>query len=234
MGRSDFKNDLTGRRFGKVIATEYLRGSGRWMYLCDCGNTRATLAQNLVAGRTQSCGCRALSGELRRGTHKLSQSGIYAIWVAMRDRCANVHNKQYKNYGGRGITVCERWMQFENFFSDMGHRPDGLSLDRKENNLGYSPENCRWATAREQSLNKRGNRLIEFGSVRQSITAWAEATGLARKTIDSRLHRGWSVGDALTRPSRARSANKRIDGSITRFRDELALAAQMQRQGATS
>jgi hypothetical protein len=119
----------------------------------------------------------------------------------MKDRCFNITNKSYANYGGRGISVCKRWECFENFYEDMGEPPEGRSLDRIDNNKGYSPGNCRWATRKEQNTNQRSNVLIEFAGRTQTLSEWANEKGINRMTIRSRLDRGVPDEDLFTIPA---------------------------------
>jgi hypothetical protein len=130
--------------------------------------------------------------------HKLGHSSIYKSWWGMRNRCLNVNSIDYKNYGGRGITVCERWLKFENFFEDMSPKPVGLTLERINNDKGYSMENCKWATRTEQSRNRRFNRYFTLNGKTQNLTDWSRETGLKVTTIVMRLKYGWSVERALT------------------------------------
>lgn len=128
----------------------------------------------------------------------------YRAWVAMRHRCYVKTTRDYANYGGRGITVCERWREsYDNFLADMGCKPSPRhSIDRIDNFGPYSPENCRWATQSEQNRNRRSCRLLEFQGRTQTLVAWVEEYGLTRQTVSYRLRRGWSLGRALTTPRR--------------------------------
>jgi hypothetical protein len=126
---------------------------------CDCGEVRTVLAENLTSGRQKSCGCLSrdmakASGERSR-THGMHKSRTYGIWHGMKNRCQTSKSGAYVRYGARGVTVCERWQTFENFFADMGEAPDGLTLDRIDNTKGYEPGNCRWATWTQQAANRR-------------------------------------------------------------------------------
>lgn len=128
---------------------------------------------------------------------------LRSTWNGMKSRCLNPNNAQYHNYGGRGITVCERWRQsFEAFCEDMGPRPPGTSIDRINNDLGYSPENCRWATPAVQRRNQRTSHYLEFDGKRMVLQDWADYIGISRATLDHRINLlGWSVERALTTPA---------------------------------
>lgn len=129
---------------------------------------------------------------------------LYDTWAEMLQRCGNPKKQNYARYGGRGITVCERWRSFEAFEADMSPRPLGGTLDRVDNDGDYSPENCRWATMREQSRNKRTNRVLTLDGRSQTVADWAEEVGIPSSIIRQRIDRsGWSVRDALTRPRRS-------------------------------
>jgi hypothetical protein len=138
----------------------------------------------------------------RHEWHGLKNTREYWSWAAMLDRCRNPNNGAYANYGGRGIKVCERWQKFSNFLIDMGHRPAGHSLERIDNDKGYEPSNCRWATRDDQSKNRRNNRWLTFLGRTMVVSDWAREMGIAMRTLRNRIYRlGWSVEQALTLPA---------------------------------
>ena len=152
--------NMTGKRYGRLVAIEFSHKTERreyfWLFKCDCGNQKKINGSSVRKGVTKSCGC--LSKEIaakRKKTHGMSKTKTYHVWNNMRGRCFNEKDPSYKNYGARGITVSERWLTFENFLEDMGHPPEGLSIDRIDNELGYSKENCRWTDISTQNTNKR-------------------------------------------------------------------------------
>lgn len=132
-------------------------------------------------------------------THS-SSSPTYKSWHMMKQRCFNPNYNQYADYGGRGITVCDRWLAFENFLADMGVRPDGLTLDREDNNGNYEPDNCRWATRKEQQSNNRNVHWIELNGERKTLSQWAESLGIKPHTLSNRFKSGWPEERALTTP----------------------------------
>jgi len=147
--------DHTGVRYGKLTAIEWRgsrQGATRWLVRCDCGVVKEVFIASVVSGKVVSCGC-----EHRKIVTKHGMEGtrIYNVWASMLQRCRNPNHRAFHNYGGRGITVCKRWEKFENFFADMGLPPPNRSLDRRDNNRGYTPDNCRWATRSEQNRNQR-------------------------------------------------------------------------------
>lgn len=138
-------------------------------------------------------------------------SKTYGVWKSMRHRCRNKNDPNYHHYGGRGITVCERWNSFENFLADMGEKPDGLTLEREDNDRGYGPDNCRWASWSDQHRNTRHNRMLTMGGRTQCLKAWAQETGVSPVTISSRIKLyGWSVEEALTLPVGTKGQRRRI------------------------
>lgn len=180
----------------------------KWVCECDCGNTVEVLSCNLLGGKTKSCGCRRFPSRKGKYTkHGRARTAEYKIWNGIKQRCLNPNQTGYEHYGGRGITVCDRWASpdgFAAFFEDMGPRPSPeLTVERRDNNGPYSPENCYWGTESEQGRNKRNNRLITFNGETLCMAAWAERNGLSLGALKQRLRAGWDVGRALTTPVRA-------------------------------
>lgn len=185
--------DLTGKRFGRLTVVEYA-GTNKvgkssavtWHCKCDCGNDTIVMTNHLRTGNTSSCGCFVRE---RHTIHGMWDTSIYRTWADIKKRCLNPNNKAYKHYGGRGITICERWLKFENFLADMGERPDGLTIERIDNDKGYSPENCRWATYKEQNRNSRRTRMISYFGETRCLSEWAEVLNINRTTLHWRLRK---------------------------------------------
>jgi len=202
--------DLTGQVFGRltVIARAPSVGDGRamWRCQCECGEPRVVAGKSLRSGNTLSCGClhRALASSANK-THGKSRSPLYAIWKGIKKRCYSPKCNNYESYGGRGIRVCERWLNsFEAFRDDMGERPTPRhQLDRfPDNNGNYEPGNCRWATRTQNGRNTRHNRVVEFRGEKRCLSEWGELLGISSTVIYTRLYQGWSVERALTEPLR--------------------------------
>ena len=160
-----------------------------------------------------------------KSTHGMSYTPVWHSWMAMRQRCHYPNDINYKNYGARGIHVCERWMNsFENFYSDMGDRPQGMSLDRIDNDGDYCAENCKWSTKPEQGTNQRTNRFIEHAGESLTLMQWSRRTGLSKHTIWRRLEKGWSVEKTLTTPPHA-TRKGQLNASKLKEADVLAIRA---------
>lgn len=173
----------------------------RWLCRCECGNEKLIYRSSLSTGRTRSCGCLFKDAGTARcaanGKPRV-RKGAYTSWAQMKSRCNNPSLPEYKNYGGRGIKVCERWDSYDNFLADMGERPKGHSIDRIYVNGDYTKENCRWATDREQKLNTRRTKILSAFGKSMTMKEWSEVTGLPYSTIALRLRRGKSVEEALS------------------------------------
>lgn len=187
---------LIGQRYSRLRVVSITRTHGNIYAVCqcDCGKTTKARPYDLSSGRQKSCGClRSETTSKLRTKHALADTPIYRVWQSMLDRCRRKKCRHYKNYGGRGIRVCKRWLKFENFFADMGVRPSPLhTLERKNNNLGYSKSNCAWVTRKENVRNRRVTKLVEIGGDVKPLARWCEEYGLHYPTINSRLLRGWS------------------------------------------
>lgn len=193
--------DRIGERYDRLIvigrapnksATDT---NARWICRCDCGRQTVVYGQDLQRGKVRSCGC--WNAE-KRVKHGMSRTITYRTWKAMLQRCENPDNESYCNYGGRGIYVSEEWHSFEAFYADMGDKPPKMSLERIDNNGPYSKGNCKWATMKQQLNNRRINRSITAFGRTQTISQWAEETGLKWHTIRDRIDRHkWPVEKAL-------------------------------------
>lgn len=196
--------DLANRQIGRLLVLRlFQRGSRHagprnpvWLCQCSCGTLKPIAGSSLRRGTTRSCGCLKLEGigALNRH-HGLSGTVAYRIWSDMWRRCEDAGRADYRHYGGRGIVVCERWLSFEHFLTDMGERPSPKhSIDRIDNDRGYEPDNCRWATHSEQRLNRRRIRkvLLTWNGVTTSLTEWAHHIGISPSTLSARIKKGWS------------------------------------------
>lgn len=177
--------------------------------LCDCGIEKEVRSDGLTSVTSRSCGCgwteaMRLVDRSKQVPHKrpgYKDHPLYSIWSAMHQRCSNPRLKCYYNYGGRGITVCERWSEFKNFLADMGLPPLKHSIDRIDNDGNYAPENCRWAPIKQQANNTRANFRITYGGATKTLAEWSDCTGINSNTLHNRLRRGqWSVERAFTTP----------------------------------
>jgi hypothetical protein len=208
------RNIAIGNQFGDLTVT---RRTGRdkhraalWTCKCKCGSEVVKSTGVLKSGRVKSCGC--LYARTRGRTHGLSRSPIHKIWMAMMSRCYDQANARYHRYGGRGINVCRRWHDVSAFLEDMGDPPKtskvrGSQIERNDNDKGYSPENCRWATPKEQSRNRSNTIFVEFRGETKPLAEWIEELGLPYPPIRRRIiDRGWTVEEAFTIPLRVTKA----------------------------
>lgn len=176
-------------------------GDKKWKCKCRCGTERPVLTSALNSGRSQSCGC--ADGKQRRtvrpdfAKHGMSGTPTWISWVGMIQRCTDPNLPSYKDYGAKGVTVCERWLDFANFYADMGERPPGLTLERRDRAKGYDPDNCEWATRTTQAENRSITHWIEIGGRRHTLTEWARMQGILQPTVSMRLKRGWTEEQAL-------------------------------------
>lgn len=223
MGRQ--RIDHQGKTFGYLYVASYAGpgdfadGSPRWNVECKCGTKKVTTSKLLGMG-VKSCGCIKGKGPRRKqrahgdATRK-QRAAEYGIWYSMINRCQNEKHESYKDYGGRGITVCERWnASYENFLTDMGRRPTPKhSIERKDNNGPYSPENCVWATKAEQSRNHRRNQWLTLRGRRMCITDWAAELGLTTTGLYYRIKAKWSEDRILETPA----ANSPVSINLSEF-----------------
>lgn len=193
--------DLTGQRFGRLVVVKRTDnsadGKARWLCKCDCGQSKAVLGEYLKKGRTNSCGCiKSESSSKRFKKHGGRNSKLYRIWSNMKDRCNNPNCKAFSDYGGRGITVCKEWLAdfsaFQKWAFANGYK-EGLTIDRKDNDKGYYPDNCRWTDRKVQGNNKRNCRYITYKGQRKTVAEWSEITNIPHDTLLYRLNHGWKT-----------------------------------------
>lgn len=199
--------DLTGQKFGrlKVLKKAGGHGDAKWICRCDCGKEVVALGKNLRKGRTRSCGCfkREVTVDFNKrtkATHGMTKTRLFTIWTGIKQRCTNPHAKDYPSYGGRGITVCPEWENFEAFRDwalANGYRDD-LTIDRIDNGGDYSPQNCRWITSAAQQNNTRQNRIYTYKGETKTIAEWAREAGMSYGLLYNRLYKGWTIERALT------------------------------------
>jgi len=196
-----------GDRFNRwtIISKSWTdKSSGRMVTAkCDCGAVKHIRLRSVKNSTSKSCGCFTVE-QIKKSmtTHGQRKTKTYGIWAKMLQRCYNPNTKSYKNYGGRGITVCDRWRHsFENFLADMGEQPPRFTIERIDNEKGYSPENCRWASYKEQANNRRTNRFLTYQGRTQTMMEWSKELGIRAGRIRWRLEEGWSVEQVLETPN---------------------------------
>ena len=219
------KQDLTGRRFGHLVVVEAAvarNGRAGWRCMCDCGRAAVCMTNSLNSGHTSSCG-RCI--KTRACPHGMCNSRTYRIWQGMKARCLNSDNRAYPQYGGAGITVCERWLKsFQSFISDMGECPPDHSIDRFPDQRGnYEPGNCRWATRIQQQRNTKSNRIVWAFGEGKCVADWLDDLRcvVGEDALRSRIDRGWHPELAIVTPLK-----------IVRSKDDVCLHCTMKEQTA--
>lgn len=204
------KIDLTGKKYGRLVVLYESEKKGKntiWHCKCDCGKELDIIAYNLKDGHSKSCGCLAAEEKSKRHTkHGDTKTRLFRTWQHMLNRCYNTNVRGYKNYGGRGISVCEEWRNSFIPFRDWAHQNgynEDLSIDRIDVNGNYEPNNCRWTTAKVQANNKRNNRLLTYKGQTETLSEWADIVKISAVAIKARIDKyHWSVDKALTTPLR--------------------------------
>lgn len=193
--------DLTGQRFGSLTVIEYggidsTNGYAKWLCKCDCGNRKTILSRNLRSGATKSCGClRKKTTSATMKTHGMADSRLYGVWLSMRRRCDNPKTESYRNYGERGISVCNEWEHFEPFMEwaiKNGYH-EGLSIDRIDVDGNYGPDNCRWVTMKEQQNNRRNNHIVDYNGDKMTLAMFARSIGIDARRANYLLKRGYTT-----------------------------------------
>lgn len=199
-------NDIVGKKFNKLLVLEldHIKPhpnptKGVFYYYkcqCECGNTTITRRERIIGGETKSCGCI----NKRTTTHGLSNTRLFRIWSGMKRRCYNPNDKRYKDWGGRGIKICQEWLDsFLNFYkwATSNNYADNLTIDRIDVNGNYCPENCRWVKPNIQANNKRNNRIIEYQGQEYTLQQLSDKYNINRHTLLGRLEANWTLEDAL-------------------------------------
>lgn len=202
------KRDLIGKRFGKLVVVEKLKLNNHketeWLCLCDCGNEYVSTSNRLTSGKTTQCRACSFKQMARKQTiHGCEPVKLWRTYQNMKTRCNNENSLDFKRYGERGIKVCDEWnSSFANFkkWALENGWSENLTLDRIDNNIGYSPDNCRWVTMTTQSNNRRSNRILVCDGKKDTMANWARRTGLPYWLIQTRLSKGWSEEQALKTP----------------------------------
>lgn len=219
--KASFK-DITGKKFGRLTVLQLVSKAGeepiRWKCQCECGCFTVSQGSALRGGRAKSCGCLQRDKATKHG---MAGTPTYGSWQKMKARCLNSWDPAYADYGGRGIRVCDRWLEsFDHFLADMGVKPARMSLDRKDNQGNYEPGNCRWATFKTQNNNRRSNRMLTISGETMNLQSWAEKAGLPMNALWLRISHGWDPKEAVSvplisgRPSKPRgTGRKRIHSS---------------------
>jgi len=215
------KKILTGQSFGHLTVVEDLPGY-KVRCRCACGSETVTSKGHVQSGHTRSCGCHkkaviAAGANTRHGCKKSKETSTeYRIWINIKSRCYNPNVPAYAHYGGRGILMCSEWKDsFLNFLTDMGHRPsEKYTMERRDNNLGYSPDNCTWATSTEQVRNRRNTKRVDFKGESRIFAELCEQYNMPYTVVRDRISDGWEIDRALTAPIRVTSRTRRVRSGL--------------------
>lgn len=194
--------DISGQKYGRLTAIKFAEtdkgGHSKWLCVCECGTEKVVYGTSLKSGVTKSCGCLRVEVSKANNIHGMTDTPIHLSWMFMKNVCNNTNHKQYKDYGNRGITLCERWLKFENFYEDMGNRPSkNHRLGRININGNFELSNCKWMTKKEQNNNKRNKVLLIIDGKSRSMVEWSRIIGTNYQSICSRLNYGWSHKEAV-------------------------------------
>ena len=200
--------DLTGEVFGRLTVIErtnnYKDGSSQWICKCNCGNIKTVIGKNLTSGKIKSCGCyNHYKAKQQFTTHGYSHTRLHNKWLKIKERCYNQNSRCYKNYGGRGIKICDEWknnfMNFYNWAMENGYQ-EGLTIDRINVNGNYEPSNCRFITQKEQQNNRRNNVYITYKNEVKTLSQWADYYNIPYKVLWKRIKLGWTFEKAISTP----------------------------------
>lgn len=196
--------DISGKKYGRLTTLEYV-GSSKWLCECDCGTQKIIRKDSLIQGKSKSCGClhkENAAAQIRERSVKHGDFGtkLYGVWAAIKRRCYNQNSRYYHEYGGRGITVCDRWKDDYSYFKEWSLAHDykeGLSIDRVDTNGNYSPDNCRWVSMKEQQNNRRNNIKLAYEGKEYTLRELSDISGISFRTLKGRHERGWSIENML-------------------------------------
>lgn len=196
--------EMTGEVFGRLAVVgrsgSDKSGNAKWRCVCECGEVKDVLGQSLRNGSTVSCGCFNREIVSSHKTHGASHTSEYKAWYGMLQRCTNPNHEKWHRYGGRGISVCDRWKDYQNFLNDMGTRPPGMTIDRENNDGNYEPSNCRWATQKTQGNNRGNNRTFTIDGIERTLSDASRKFGISKETVRGRLSCGWEADAAFKTP----------------------------------
>lgn len=196
--------DRRGNKYGLWVVLKFKRrerAKNYWLCQCACGVKKVVCFNSLVEGKSKSCGCaKGAFITQANNRHGFSNARVYRIWQGMWQRCTNRKAPGWENYGGRGISVCRRWQSFENFLADMGLPSVSSTIERRDNERGYTPKNCIWIPRGQQNWNKRNTVALVWRGRTQHLSAWARELNIKRDTLRQRLRWGWTVEEAFTTP----------------------------------